>query len=62
MNALVAYTRRTVPGPLQHAVWSHPEWWSVALSGLAWVAMIAREWQESTVGYAHSVSFAHEFT
>jgi predicted metal-binding membrane protein len=62
MNALLAYTRRTVAGRLQHAVWSHPEWWSVALSGLAWLAMIARGWQEATVGYAHSVSFAHEFT
>ena len=62
MSSLLAYTRRTVTGPLQYALWSHPEWWSVALCGFAWLAMMFRGWQKTADGFPHAVSFAHEFT
>jgi hypothetical protein len=40
MSSVLAEDRRTAGERLQYFFWAHPEWWSLALCGAAWFAML----------------------
>ena len=61
MTSVLSITRATVARTLQHFFWLHPEWWSVALCGFAWSAMLMHGWQHAGHGVHHWMTFAQEF-
>lgn len=60
MNPTVAYPNRTLGATLQYFFWSHPEWWSLGLCGVAWVVMLFHAWQYAGHGIHHRMTIAQE--
>ena len=59
MNPIFTYTGRPLAPTLRYFFWSHPEWWTVTLCGLAWVAMLFR-WESAGHDVQHRMTFAQE--
>jgi len=47
---------------LQYFLWSHPEWWTLAISGFAWVVMVDHAWQHGGHAIHHVATFRQEFS
>jgi len=60
MNPTFIDTRESANGRLQLFFWMHPEWWTVAICGFAWVAMLFHAWQHAAHGSHHFVPLASE--
>ena len=60
MNSTLTYTGRPMAVTLQYFFWSHPEWWSVALCGVAWAVMLLHGWQHGGHEVHHRMTFAQE--
>jgi hypothetical protein len=53
-------SRATPAQRMQLFFWLHPEWWTVALCGVAWLAMLQHGWQHAGHGALHRMSFPQE--
>lgn len=60
MNSIAAWAGRPAAGTLQRFFWSHPEWWSVGLSGFAWAIMLLHDWNDAGHGDHHRMTVPEE--
>jgi len=61
VSAVPACSRRLTPAAIQYFFWSYPEWWSLALSCLAWTVMLGHRVSSAGTG-VHHLSFEQEFS
>jgi Predicted metal-binding integral membrane protein (DUF2182) len=60
VNPTLTSTDRPAAVTLRYFFWSHPEWWSVGLSGLAWAVMLLHGWQYGGHGVHHRMTVTQE--
>jgi predicted metal-binding membrane protein len=53
--------KKCVSGALQYFFWAHPEWWTVALCGMAWMLMLRHASQTGGHETRHATSMELEF-
>lgn len=56
MNATLEKARGPLVSSLQYFFWLHPEWWSIALSGVAWMAMLRHGWAHAGHEAVHAMT------
>lgn len=62
MNSILNYANKPRASSLQYFFWLHPEWWSKALCGLAWVVMLGHGWQHAAHQLHHPMTFGQELS
>lgn len=62
MNPVLTDPRVPTRVTVQNFFWLHPEWWSVALCGVAWAVMLLHGWQYAGHGVHHRMSLALELS
>jgi predicted metal-binding membrane protein len=60
MNPILSYSRAPAAESLQYFFWLHPEWWSRAVCGIAWVVMLVHGWRNAAHNSSHWMTFAQE--
>src|SRR6185437_10885058 len=60
MSSILTNTPRPEAAALQYYFWLHPEWWSKAFCGVAWVVMLLHGWRHAGHEVHHWMTFAQE--
>ena len=60
MTAIVQAIRRNSAAGVQYFFWSHPEWWTVVLCAVAWLALLAHAWPITGHELHRQMPFAKE--
>src|SRR6266478_3932833 len=60
MSSILKYGNRPIAATLQYFFWLHPEWWSTAICGLAWAAMLRQGWRHAGHEVHQRMTFTHE--